>query len=522
MSHFFPLSRLRETGQLQSQPERSTVRNELQQRPVGIAEVHALAFAARAVARERAEIDLDAAESAFTEALEIARESGSRSGEADALRELAVIAGGRVKQFAIAAQDEGVSKLEILFQGPEKFARAKELAEQAFRIYEDIGDRRGAMSSLITMAYAHVTDPTAKGMAGRMEHIRALHHSRVAEVTESQRARDDALMLFSIATYARYALQPDLAVQRGQEAFSAARSLGDRWLETLCAGEVAMAYLSFGAFDEAGAWIDRGANAALAAASSSVARRLEMWRGALAAARDDPATMTAHFERAAELAGLKHLAGRCEARSTLAIECARIGAERADEGLLAQARQAAEETLDMVGRMSGKLPWEPEAHAALSIVAHAEGDVETAAEHARLALDIDGETFLTQYVNVLWAAGRTLIASGQPEAAALSAEVLAGFGFISMTISDPETRSRWFGQPRQRELAEIVGFDPSSAWTGEPGGVDLTEELNPMLRDLASGTRSGSDEVGSLLAKLGVDTETEAIEAAIKAGVTWH
>jgi hypothetical protein len=232
--------------------------------------------------------------------------------------------------------------------------------------------------------------------------------------------------------------------------------------------------------------------------------------------------MTAHFERAAELAGLKHLAGRCEARSTLAIECARIGAERTDEGLLAQARQAAEETLDMVGRMSGKLPWEPEAHAALSIVAHAEGDVETAAEHARLALDIDGETFLTQYVNVLWAAGRTLIASGQPEAAALSAEVLAGFGFISMTISDPETRSRWFGQPRQRELAEIVGFDPSSAWTGEPGGVDLTEDELALLRDLASGTRSGSDEVGSLLAKLGVDTETEAIEAAIKAGVTWH
>jgi hypothetical protein len=378
------------------------------------------------------------------------------------------------------------------------------------------------MSALITMAYAHVTDPTAKGMAGRIEHIRALHHGRVAEVTESQRARDDALMLYSIATYARLALQPDLAMQRGQEAFDAARALGDRWLETLCAGGVAMSYLSYGATEEAGAWLDRAANAALAVASSSMARRLEMWRGSLAAARDHPEEMIGHFERAAELAGHKHLGGRCEARSTQAIECARIGSERNDEVLLRRAREAAEETLEMVRRIPGKLPWEPEANAALAIVAHAEGDETTAADHARAALDIDGETFLTQYINVLWAAGRTLIASGQPEAAALSAEVLAGFGFINMTMSNPSTRARWFSLPKHRELAEIVGFDPSGAWDGDPGAVDLTGDELALLRDLASGTRTGSDDVGGLLAKLGVDTETEAIEAAIKAGVTWH
>jgi hypothetical protein len=232
--------------------------------------------------------------------------------------------------------------------------------------------------------------------------------------------------------------------------------------------------------------------------------------------------MIGHFERAAELAGHKHLGGRCEARSTQAIECARIGSERNDEVLLRRARKAAEETLEMVRRIPGKLPWEPEANAALAIVAHAEGDETTAADHARAALDIDGETFLTQYINVLWAAGRTLIASGQPEAAALSAEVLAGFGFINMTMSNPSTRARWFSLPKHRELAEIVGFDPSVAWDGDPGGVDLTGDELALLRDIASGTRTGSDDVGGLLAKLGVDTETEAIEAAIKAGVTWH
>ncbi|MGH8915303.1 MAG: hypothetical protein ACRDZM_12410, partial [Acidimicrobiia bacterium] len=112
--------------------------------------------------------------------------------------------------------------------------------------------------------------------------------------------------------------------------------------------------------------------------------------------------------------------------------------------------------------------------------------------------------------------------TGEPEAAALSAEVLAGFGFINMTLADPVIKARWFDLPKPRELAGIVGFDPSEAWDGDLGGVDLTEEELALLRELASGIRSDSGEVGSLLARLGVDTETEAIEYAIKAGVTWH
>jgi hypothetical protein len=116
------------------------------------------------------------------------------------------------------------------------FARAKELADEAFQIYEEIGDKRGSMSSLITLAYTHVADPTAAGMAGRIEHIRALHHSKKGEVTESQQALDDALMLFSIHTYARINLQPRLALERGRQAFDAARSIGNRWLECLAAG----------------------------------------------------------------------------------------------------------------------------------------------------------------------------------------------------------------------------------------------------------------------------------------------
>jgi tetratricopeptide (TPR) repeat protein len=474
-------------------------------------------------------VDLDAAESAYQRALAIARDIGDRPGEADSLRELAVIELGRVNKAATAAVDGGSSRIEVLIQGPALFAKVKELAEEAFRIYEEIGDKRGSMSALISMAYAHVTDPTATGMAGRMEHIRALHHSKKGEVTETQRAIDDALMLYSIHTYARTNLQPGLALERGRETFEAARALGDRWLECLAAGGMAMTYLSIGDEAQCGAWLERAAAAAVSVASTSMARRLEMWRGAHAAARDDLEGVIAHFERAAELAGQKNLGARCEALSTLAFEAARIGVTTGDEEAVKKAKGAAVESLRTIRPMSGGLPFEADAHAALALVAQAEGDGETAAEEARAALDFDGETFIAQYLHVLWVAGRVLIVGDAPEAAALNAEILAGMGFIDMSIADPDLKARWFGLPTHRELAEIVGYEPSQV--GQPEDtVELGEEDLELLRDLASGSVTddpqgrpgGTGDVGALLAKLGVASQTEAIEYAIKTGVTWQ
>ena len=473
-------------------------------------------------------VDLDAAESAFQRALGIAREIGDRSGEAGSLRELAVIELGRVNKVAMAAVEGGSSRLEVLFSGPALFAKVKELAEEAFRIYEEIGDKQGAMSALISMAYAHVTDPTATGMAGRMEHIRALHHSKKGEVTESQRAIDDALMLYSIHAFARSNLQPGLALERGREAFEAARALGDRWLEALAAGGMALTYLSIDDEAQCGAWLDRAASAAISVASTSMARRLEMWRGAHAAARDDLGGMVAHFERAAELAGHKNLGARCEALSTLAFEAARIGVVTGDRSAMEKAKGVAAELLRAVRPMSGRLPWEADAHAALALVAEADGDPETAVDEAREALELDGETFLTQYLHVLWVAGRVLIVGNAPEAAALSAEILAGFGFIDMSIAEPDLKTRWFGIRTHRELAEIVGFEPSGAAQPEER-VELGEAELGLLRDLASGSVGADREggpvgsnVGELLEKLGVASETEAIEYAIKTGVTWQ
>lgn len=472
------------------------------------------------------EVDLDAADEAYSRALEIAREKGSKSHEAIALRELAVIEGGRVRETIVAAEEKGTSRFEILAMGPTLFIGAKELAEQAFKIFEEIGDQRGAMSALITMAYSHVTDPTAHGMAGRIEHVRALHNSRKGQVTDSQRAKEDALMLYSIHTYARLHVQPDLALLRGQEAFEAARALGDRWLEALAAGGMSMTYASFGAGVDSNAWLDRAASAAMAVPSTSMARRVEMWRGACAAARSKPEEMKAHFERAIDLAGNKNLAGQAEAFCALAMETCKLWATSADEALLDRAAQAAHDTLDVTGSMRGQLPWESVAHAVLAVVADAEDRPEDAAEEARIALStLDGMTHILHFVNVLWAAGRVLIRHQAPEAGGMAQQIAQGLGYLSMNIIDPEIRSKWFGVEAHRELAQLAGFELPEYLGSSPEPADLDEHELALLREITSGTHETEHderEVNDLLTKLGVDAETEAIEYAIKAGIRWR
>ena len=147
----------------------------------------------------------------------------------------------------------------------------------------------------------------------------------------------------------------------------------------------------------------------------------------------------------------------------------------------------------------------------------------TAADEARNALDIEGETYLVYFVPILWVASRVLIAGDEPEAASLSAQIIAGLSYLGMSLGDADLRSRWFDNPVVAETSRIVGFDPGESMAAdEADGPTLTEDDLELLRELASGSGIGGAEVGTLLSKLGVETENEAIQYAIKAGVTWR
>jgi len=285
---------------------------------------------------------------------------------------------------------------------------------------------------------------------------------------------------------------------------------------------MAMTCLQVGGDDECVAWLDRAATAAMAVASTSMARRLEMWRGAHAASLDDVEAMSRHFRRAAELAGQRSPGERCEALANLGFEYARIAALKGDTSLLEPARDTVNEALGLSRQLKGQLPWGAVAHATLALVAEAEGDSTTAADEARNALDIDGETYLTYYVPILWVAARILIVGDQPEAASLSAQIIAGISYLGMSLGDPELRDKWFATPMIAEVSGIVGFDPAESLASDEAGSELTEEDLALLREFASGSSVRSPEVDDLLARLGVATENEAIEYAIKAGVTWQ
>lgn len=287
-----------------------------------------------------------------------------------------------------------------------------------------------------------------------------------------------------------------------------------------------MTFASFGSVSDAGAWLDRAASAAMSVPSTAMARRLEMWRAACAAARGEVGDMRRHYERAAELAGGKTPGGRAEALCALAVHSVKLGVERGDADLLDQAKRAAEDTLSAVSSLTGQLPWEGVAHGVLAVVADIEGQSDTAAEEARIALSLlHDPTHILHFIDVLWAAGRVLIRSEEPEAEELRKQIAQGLGFLSMGIIDPTLKQKWFELGPHRELAELVGFELSDAFGSPDAGVDLADDEVELLREITSGSseRTATEaEVAGLLSRLGVGSETEAIEYAIKAGVSWQ
>jgi hypothetical protein len=332
-------------------------------------------------------------------------------------------------------------------------------------------------------------------------------------------------MLYSIHTYARLSAQPDLAVERGREPFEAARGIGDRWLVALTAGGMSMTYSSFGAGDDAIAWLERAAVAAMTVPSPPMAIRMEMWRGACAATNGNAEKVREHFERAADLAGMKSPAMRAEAYCALAIESCKIWARTGEEDLLDRARSAAMATLDAVASLPANLPWESVAHSVLAVVADKEDRPEDAANESRIALStLDGITHVLHFLNVLWATGRVLIRQKAPEAEDLAFQIAQGLGYLSMTMTNPDIKAKWFAVDSHHELAKLVGFEISD-FGSDHGTSELEGSELEVLRAITSGSaqnRATADDVAALLTKLGVASETEAIEYAIKAGVSWQ
>jgi DNA-binding CsgD family transcriptional regulator/tetratricopeptide (TPR) repeat protein len=501
------------------------------------------------------EVDLDGAEEAYKRACELAQELGDVAALAPAVRELGVISISRARAWYVERFERGEvgpmmrriaageTPTEILAEMPIAPLIAECVAryERAIELFEQIGDRRGVMSAIIARAYVtFAIDIHLLGAAKRIEEIRRLATQMTSLTRESERAAAEAQMLYGVHVFARAKVVPDLALSRGEDAHQQARMLGDRSLEFAAAAGVAATHLELGDLDEAERWLDRAAEAAASAPTPLRARQLEVARGLTRARAGDAEGMLEHLERAVRLATEQgRPAGRCEALATLALEAASLGADRADEELLALADRSAKDVKELVRVLPGHPPWGAEADAALAQVALARGETEGAAEAARSAF----ETLRVAHLEdlflriVLPAARAVLVAGAEDEREALQRQLRMTATLIAQRIADESVRVRWFRGPTGRELSRLAGASPGDglrerAASDGDEAAELREDETELLWLLIEGwtNREIAAELGvtedvvarrlaEMYAKMGVSSRGEAAVFAFREGV---
>jgi len=490
------------------------------------------------------DVDLDGAEEAFRAACTIAEELGDEATLAAARREVGVVLIGRLRGWFIEHIDTGENveiarrvaageELDVVLAELPVFpiaVEASELFQRALDGFERLGDRRGAMATIIAMGYLNWAPDIhfGSGAARHIEEIRRLTSKAHAFTHESDRAIFEAQMLYGAHVFARAKVIPDLALSRGELAHAHAREMGDRQLEFLAAGGTGMAHLDLGEVPEARRWFDRAAAIASEHPSPLRARRIESWRGLAAAADGDVPVMRRHLERAVELAAESgRLAARCQTLAALALEASRLGAERDDRDLLDLAERSAAEASGLAAELSGHAPWGAQASVALARAALASGRADEAANPARAAMaSLQTARHEDAHLQILTTAADVFHRTRAPEWEAVAPYLQLQLAMIARRTLDEDVRVRWFRAPIGREMTRLAG---PVEHLPSPDGEGLADEDTDLLRGLMQGKTNreladdlGTDEttigvrLGELYARIGASSRAEATALAFQ------
>lgn len=497
-------------------------------------------------------VDLDGAEEALRRAVTLGEELGDDRSVAAANRELGLIvvermrvwfygeveAGRHFAYFQRFLAGESIEDIIRSLPIAPQYEEATGLYQRALDLYEGLGDRRGVMSTVIAMAYVNYAPVIHLMSSGRhIEEIRRLAGRMTSLTQESERDLAELQMLYGVQVYSRAKVVPDLALARGEEAYRLARMQGERSVEFLAAGGLALSHVEMGEVEEAERWLDRAATAAAAAPTSLRARQLETWRGMARGAAGDAENMRTHLERAVKMATDRgRPAARCEALARLALEAARLGAELDDPELLEVAERSAVDAKDALAILPGHPPWGAQADAALAAVALARGDATGAAVAAGSAMQALVESqHEDAFLDILLPAGRAVLAGAPEEMQGMVR------GFLQMSLSgiaqrtlDEEVRVRWMRGPIGRELAALAGaFESAPTGDGEAAaGAGLEETDRRLLRLLTEGMTNAeigeelgvsaedvAKRLGRLFAAIGASTRGEATTFAFRQGM---
>ncbi|HEX9122659.1 MAG TPA: AAA family ATPase [Actinomycetota bacterium] len=493
------------------------------------------------------EVDFDAAEEAYARAAELAEALQDRAALASSLRELGVIDLGRVRAWFVEQVQAGrmFEMLDRITSGETLheisvgtplevlIPRTAEKLERALSLFEEVGDRRGAMSTIIAMAYLHWAPDIhlGSGAARHIEEIRRLASRMQSMAKESERALAEAQMVYGVHVFARAKGIPDLAVSRGEEAYRLAQAIGDRALEFLAAGGTALAHLDLGEVAGARTWVDRASTAAVQSPTPLRARLLEVWRGITDAGAGDPEGMRRHLERALELATEQGSpAARCEILARLALEAAKLGAERGEDGLLALAESSAAKAKELIHLLPGHPPWGAQADAALARVWLARGANEQAVEAAGSAFGaLESAMHEDLNLDIMAPAAEAMLAAGGEDARrVVGSQLRIVLALIAQRTLDGEVRARWFRGPVGGRLSRMLGDAPPPPG-GEAPSPTIDEGKMELLRLVMEGhtnaeiaTALGVQEpdvtrrLGELFAAIGASSRAEATAFAFR------
>lgn len=496
------------------------------------------------------EVDLDGASEAYECVTELAEALGDTESLAAATRELGVIDAGRSRAWFIdllrkgehlplvrrIAAGESVESIMAELPVAPIASRARDRIQKAVELYDELGDRRGFMSSVIALGWISFgLDIHFHGSAKPLDEIQRLGIQLTSLSKASDRDRTEVHMLYGVHVFAQAKAVADLALWRGEKAYDKARMLGDRTLEFAAAGGVAMTHRDLGDAVAAEQWLDRAAAVATASPTPFRARQLLLWRGMCAAATLDTGRMRHHLEQAVRLAGDQgRPAPRCEALARLALEAARLATATGDVALLALAERSAQEAQAIVPVLPGHPVWGAQAASALALVGLARQQPAAAAEAAREAL----ASLVTAAVDdlnleIVLPAARAICEGGSPEERqGMQDRLRLELAMVAQRILDEEIRVRWFRGRLGRELTELAGsLDalPGVAADGDAGGSQLTEADTQLLRLVVEGYSNGeiadalgvaSDDVEqrlrSFYARIGTSSRAEAAAFAFR------
>jgi DNA-binding NarL/FixJ family response regulator len=505
------------------------------------------------------EIDLDAADAAYRRAIVLAEELHDDRSLAAALREIgtidfakgrgwfaAQVRAGQANEL-LAALASGASIEEMILATPvgPLFVEVGQVLDRALAIFERLGDRTGVMSTVIAMAYAQYgTVMHFSSSARHLEEIRRVTNRLSEVVTESERARLDLQMLFGVQVWSRAKVVPDSALSRGAEAHRAAKLQGNREIEFLAAGGMALSQLDLGDVEEAERWLGLASAAASMTPSRSRSIQLETWRGRVRAGAGDADGMRQHLEKAITLATESgRSSARCEALARLSIEAARLVTVGARDGgpdpaLMELVERSAPQVKALLPLLPGHAPWGAQADAALSAVALARGDTMAAVMAAGAAFEaLQAGLHEDVSLEIVIPAARAVLAGGPPE--------MQGFvrGYLQQTLSriaqgvtDEKVRVAWLTGPVGRELVELVGpMEPpaTAGATAAAAGADDAPQLDAadrrLLQLLTEGRTNAeiaadlelhegdvAERLAHLQARLGASTRAEATSLAFR------